>query len=173
MNNPYDLTKLIASNSKITEKKQYRPDVITPDEKKQLLVGYEKLSHDKWLQLFPGSHIRYMRKDGEMRKGGYVRYVDIDNQNLYLSTFPLDIPNAKGWKLPLDGVAEIWVVSKHNTKIPTTSCSNDLREDLISLKEDVKQLKIEIQRITNQQKRILRHVETRLNRIEDNLNRFK
>jgi len=152
MSNPFDLTKLI-SGAGLVEKKQYKPDVITSNEKKQLLVGYEKLPQEKWLQIFPGSHIRYIRKDGEMRKGGYVRYIDANNKFLYISTAPIDT-NAKGWKLPLNGVAEIWIMNDKRNAVQYSQPA-DIREEISSIKDDIQQIKLEIQRVTNQQKRII------------------
>lgn len=163
--NPFDLTKLIASGN-IVEKQQYRPDIITSEEKKQLLVGYNKLPYEKWLQIYPGSHIRYVRKDGEMRKGGYIRYIDPEGKYFYITSAPIDIGNAKGWKLPLSGVAEIWIINKNiPVKNNHSNFTDDVNSDIALIKDDIQQLKLEIQRITNDQKRILNLISRSIKRI--------
>jgi hypothetical protein len=160
--NPFDLTKLISTN-KLIEKQKYKPDVYTTEEQKEMLKNYIKVPNEKWLELPIGTNIRYIRKDGEMRKGGYIQYIDPNGD--FMSISAINVSNGKHWRLPLNGVAEIWKFTFNKV----TPFSNDTQEMLLSLKEEIRQLKIEIQRVMNQQKRIIKSVgvnAVRLDRIE-------
>jgi hypothetical protein len=181
--NPFDLTKLI-TNGGLIEKHKYKPEVFTTEEQKEMLKGFELVPRNKWAALEVGTHIRYLRKDGEMRKGGYIRYVDPNGEFLSVSLTELN-QQSKSWKLPLSGVAQIWRES-NSTDLPATShgktiapnsssanlrtqVNSDVMEAIAAIKEDIRQLKIEIQRVMNQQKRIIKSVginAVRLDRIE-------
>jgi hypothetical protein len=167
-NNPFDLTKLI-SNDKLIEKQKYKADVYTLEEQKQMLKNYTKIPREKWLEIPIGSNIRYIRKDGEMRKGGYIQYIDPNGQ--FMSISAINVSNGKHWKLPLNGVQEIWKYTGETlNKDILPNKPDDTQEIILSLKEEIRQLKIEIQRVMNQQKRIIKSIgvnAVRLDRIEN------
>jgi hypothetical protein len=170
MNNPYDLTRLLAGGQLI-EKKKYSPEIFTKLEQKQMLATYKQVAKKYWTKLPLGTHIRYIRKDGEMRKGGYIRYNDPHGQFISLSLTQLDQPQTKFWKLPLNGVAELWCEPLNkSTQVHTNTVNDsDTAEQINTLKEDIRQLKLEIQRVMNQQKRIIKSVginAVRLDKIE-------
>lgn len=171
--NPFDLTKLI-SNTGLIQKHTYKPEVFTTEEQKEMLRGFQLVPRDKWLELPVGTHIRYIRKDGEMRKGGYIRYIDPAGAFMSISLTELN-QQSKNWKLPLNGVAQIWratgevILTNIPPKNREPAINSDAMEEIASLKEDIRQLKIEIQRVMNQQKRIIKSVginAVRLDRIE-------
>lgn len=148
--NPFDLTKMVAGKD-IVEKRKRKVGIITSTEKARLLEGYSKVAPDKWLKLPVGSHIRYLRKDGEMRKGGYIRL--ITDGTIFLSNMPdIGVSNGTGWAVRPATVSEIWVLGK-----PAYSASNmvDTDERLASIEDDLNQIKTDIQNIINQQKRIV------------------
>ena len=149
MDNPFDLTKLI-STDKIIEKKIYKPNIISDEEKTKLLENYEKVPHDKWLQLQQGAHIRYLRKDGDMRKGGFIKYTDPSGSFIYIVNTPYESATTKGWRINLDTIDTIWAIK---TNIPKNI--NNIDEKIANIEDDIRQLKLEIQRVTNQQKRII------------------
>jgi hypothetical protein len=179
--NPYDLTKLVTMGGLI-EKHKYKPEVFTGEEQKEMLRGFERVPKESWAALAVGTFIRYIRKDGEMRKGGYIRYVDPAGEFMSVSLTP-PAQQSKTWRLPLNGVAQIWrslgpviegVVMRTQAQArpqlaAATTVPTDLAETVAALKEDIRQLKIEIQRVMNQQKRIIKSVgvnAVRLDRIE-------
>jgi hypothetical protein len=165
--NPFDLTKLISTN-KLIEKQKYKPEVYTTEEQQEMLKNYIKVPREKWLVLPIGINIRYIRKDGEMRKGGYIQYIDPNGE--FMSISAINVSNGKHWRLPLNGVAEIWKFTSNKPPNETPTISNDIQEVISSLKEEIRQLKIEIQRVMNQQKRIIKSVgvnAVRLDRIEN------
>jgi hypothetical protein len=110
--------------------------------------------------------------------------VDPNGEFLSVSLTELN-QQSKSWKLPLNGVAQIWRES-NSTDLPATShgktiapnsssanlrtqVNSDVMEAIAAIKEDIRQLKIEIQRVMNQQKRIIKSVginAVRLDRIE-------
>lgn len=173
-NNPFDLTKLVVAGG-LVEKQKYKPDTYTTEEQKEMLRDYVKVAREQWLQLPIGTNIRYIRKDGEMRKGGFIQYIDPEGK--FMSISVINVANGKHWRLPLDGVAEIWKsnlgakIAAVNASVSATTAAapTDIQEILAALKEEIRQLKIEIQRVMNQQKRIIKGVHTnamRLDRIE-------
>lgn len=173
--NPFDLTKLIPTGG-LVEKQGYRPEIFTTDEQKNMLKDFKLVPKEKWLQLQIGTQIRYIRKDGEMRKGGYIQYIDPKGEFMSISLTEIDQRQSKHWRLPLNGVAEIWCADANASaaasfqKMSSAPTSNpDINETIASIKEDIRQLKIEIQRVMNQQKRIIKSVginAVRLDRIE-------
>jgi hypothetical protein len=172
-NNPFDLTKLVKTGG-LVEKQKYKPESYNTEEKKNMLKGFERVPNTKWLQLPIGTCIRYIRKDGDMRKGGYIKYIDPNGEFMSISLTSLDQPQSKHWRLPLSGVSELWkATSSSSHDVPSQASisvvSNDKDEQIASLKEDIRQLKIEIQRVMNQQKRIIKSVGAnamRINSIE-------
>jgi hypothetical protein len=177
--NPYDLTKLVTMGGLI-EKHKYKPEVFTGEEQKEMLRGFERVPKESWTMLAVGTFIRYIRKDGEMRKGGYIRYIDPAGEFMSVSLTP-PAQQSKTWRLPLSGVAQIWrslgpvvdgvvMQTQVRTRQPQPAAmSTDLADTVAALKEDIRQLKIEIQRVMNQQKRIIKSVgvnAVRLDRIE-------
>jgi len=173
--NPYDLTKLVTMGGLI-EKHKYKPEVFTGEEQKEMLRGFELVPKDSWTMLAVGTFIRYIRKDGEMRKGGYIRYIDPAGEFMSVSLTP-PAQQSKTWRLPLSGVAQIWrslspvamQTQMQARKSQPATASTDLTDTVAALKEDIRQLKIEIQRVMNQQKRIIKSVgvnAVRLDRIE-------
>lgn len=161
--NPFDLTKLVAADSLVENSKQ-KMETYTPDEQKDMLKDYVCVPRNKWLQLEIGTRIRYIRNNGEIRKGGFIQYIDKKNEYLMVSTFMSGI-NVKYWKLPISGVSEIWRAK--NSKPPSgdhpiltpmrdkQTLLVDKDKEILTLKEDIRQLKIEIQRVMDQQKRII------------------
>ncbi len=147
--NDFDLTKMVAG--RVTEKHKRKPPIITSSEKARLLQGYSKVAPDKWMKLPIGSHIRYMRKDGEMRKGGYIRL--ITDGAIFLSNMPdIGVSNGTGWAVRPAMVSEIWVLGKPAF---SSSAMIDADERLTSIEDDIAQIKTDLQNITNQQKRIV------------------
>jgi hypothetical protein len=190
--NPFDLTQFV-SGGKLTEKSKYKPEIYTATEWRDMLQGYEKVSPGEWAQISVGTHIRYVRKDGEMRKGGFIKYADPNGKFLSISSADTNVnSNAPHWKLPLDGVAEIWKImdgahvrststtsthtATHSSAGPpaTHSSANgptSIQESINRINNEIEQLKGEIQRVLNQQKRIIKSIRInamRLERIEKN-----
>jgi hypothetical protein len=154
--NPFDLTKLVVAGG-LVEKHKYKPDTYTPEEKKDMLNGFVRVPREKWLQLEIGAHIRYERKTGDMRKGGYVQYIDPKGEYIMVSVSNVGY-QSRGWKLPLVGVSEIWR-ERATASVPTSNVVPTIIDDkdkhIAALEEDIRKLKIEIQRVMDQQKRII------------------
>ena len=64
-------------NKKTQEKKVYEKKTHTPENIRELLIGYAEVSPSQWKDIPIISHIRYVKKDGTFVRGGFV----INNDN--------------------------------------------------------------------------------------------
>ena len=66
----FDLKKLVSNSGNDVEIKTSSNNV---NEQNRLLKGYRQISNVEWVNLKQADHIRYLRKDGNFRKGGYIK----------------------------------------------------------------------------------------------------
>lgn len=155
--NIFDLTKL----APVEIQKEVEPisKKITVVDQEKLLKNYEILPRDKWDTLIIGDHIRYLRKDGMFRRGGYYKgaHITQDGKNegkpyIKLSTSPMY--NIKTWTVPHSDLENIYK-KKTNGVIQLTKSSMDNSETIEYLTKSVDQLKIDMLKSSNEQKRII------------------
>jgi len=129
----------------------------------KLLVGYELVNPELWDKLLLDTHIRYLRTDGNMRAGGYVKSVvhtlDLEgNDTIKIELSPSLAPTAKSWSIYKNNIDKLW--KKSNSAItPQVDYSGEiannkktidyLKKDLESTKRELQQVKNDLQRTIN------------------------
>jgi hypothetical protein len=156
--NIYDLSNLNIINNDIEIKKE---NTKTLDEKK-LLKGYIEVPQNEWDTIVQGLHIRYLRKDGAFRRGGFVKNSWIGASGKYKDKKVLQLGNsmsykATKWTIVLDDINKIW---KNNNNIYTMPNDNKdtinlNKESITYLNNKVDQLIIDIAKINNEQQRLV------------------
>jgi ribosomal protein S16 len=97
----------------------------------KLLQGYREVSRSEWSKIKAGVHIRYMRKDGSFKKGGYViahgtRTVDgKDIRSIGLAFTPRSM--FVKFQINLDTIERIWAEKKEIGQ-PTKTVEERLKE---------------------------------------------
>lgn len=129
----------------------------------KLLVGYEIVNPESWDKLLLNTHVRYLRTDGNMRAGGYVKSVvhtvDLEGKDTIKIELSASLaPNSKSWGIYAGSIRKLW--KKTNMAAPTTvdysgEIANNkktieyLRNDLESTKRELQQVKNDLQRTIN------------------------
>jgi hypothetical protein len=163
--NMFDLTSIIGIQ-KEQEIKQMATTVST-DEQKNLLIDYEEISSEKWDSIQQHTHIRYLRKDGSFRRGGYVKnvwvgiYGNTKGKKCIQIATSLSFKAAK-WTVCFDDIEKIWqqkeflINSKKNIIAPeVNTILQSNKESIEYLTRTVEQLKIDIAKINNEQSRMV------------------
>jgi hypothetical protein len=87
----------------------------TPDKVEELLENYEEVPRVGWPDISIGTHLRYVKKDGEFKPGGFVR-VKKHNQFI-LENVPFGSkaanPNYTQWSMYFDNINKIFVKDKN------------------------------------------------------------
>jgi hypothetical protein len=169
--NIFDLTKL--APNEIQQEVDSTVKKISPDEQVSLLKNYQILPTNEWDNLVSGDHIRYLRKDGSFRRGGYFKgsWVSKNTKNLgkkfiQLSTSPTF--NFKTWTITFGDIEKIYIKKNRqinqqtnnqqtnnqqtNNQPQTINAQNENIEYLI---KTVDQLKIDMIKASNEQTRII------------------
>lgn len=164
--NIFDLTKL--APIELDHELQQTSTIITIDEQNKLLEEYDELPCEEWGNLTLNDCVRYLRKDGSFRKGGYFKNSWIGSfgkQNgkkcMQLSSAP-HFKSAK-WTVCYNDLDKLWV--KKNNQICTSNPTavdpelkniiNAQQETIEYMSKSVEQLKIDMLKINNEQKRII------------------
>ena len=170
--NIFDLTKLIPiENSEELKKESSK---IQQLDQNKLLNGYTEVPRADWDKIPKQTHIRYLRKDGNFRKGGYVLTSWIDAYGKNKGKNSLQLANnlsyrATKWSIVLEVIDKIWQKNKSanipisNESYSTASNStNNLQhivtehtESIEQIRKTVDLLKTDLVIITNEQKRII------------------
>lgn len=155
--NIFDLTKL--APVEIQKEVESIAKKITVVDQEKLLKNYEILPRDLWDTLIIGDHIRYLRKDGMFRRGGYYKgsHITQDGKNegkTYIKLSPSPMYNIKAWTVPHDDLEKIYK-KKTNGVTQITKSSVDNSETIEYLTKSVDQLKIDMLKSSNEQKRII------------------
>ncbi len=156
--NIFDLSKILASTNNDIE--------VTNDSNKKtndLLVGYKLLDPSEWDKIPYKSHIRYMRTDGELKKGGYVmatvHTTDLEGK----PTIKIDLvsgflPKAIKWSIYKGNINKIWVKIESAEQTSQTTPQIDLtpiKADIVFCKQSIEQINKKLQQMENENKRIL------------------
>lgn len=161
--NIFDLTKLVAIQNEEQIKKE--TPAISSDKQAQLLIDYEELPKTEWESIPKTIHIRYLRKDGKFRSGGYVRNIWIDAYGKHKGRKCIQLASAIAYKAPkwsicIDDIDKIWKKSGFDN-IAQPSPSVDISgiktntESITYLTNSLEQLKINMTRLQNEQRRTL------------------
>ena len=168
--NIFDLTKLVSMENE-EELKKTSTEISSGDQDK-LLENYVEVPQEDWDKIPKKTHIRYLRKDGNFRRGGFVRanYVSSYGDNKGKKSIQLasnmSYTKAAKWTISLDEIDKIWKknisdISGSSGNITDTQI-NDMNNtiknntELIEhLTKVVEQLKIDNARISNDQTRLL------------------
>lgn len=118
----------------------------------KLLQGYTEVDKSMWDKLPYKTHIRYLRTDGTMRKGGYIKGVTQTTDKSNKDTFKFDLvsnflPGAISWQLYAGSVEKIWKKDSNDIMpqqdIPDLS---DIKDDMSFCKQQIALLAKEIQK---------------------------
>jgi hypothetical protein len=112
--NIFDLTKMAPTVKNIEVKST---NIITPNEQDDLLKEYIELPREKWDKIDPRIHVRYLRKDGIFRKGGYLlahytKCIDDECQKSIHLAYTLDNYTSNKWYVYLNSIEKIWIKQK-------------------------------------------------------------
>lgn len=128
---------------------------------KELLKGYDEIPRAKWEEIEPNTHVRYLRKDGKFRKGGYVVSVSKVSSGRYKGSTTMTLRhsfgNGKTWNLPCDNVKKIWAKEHHGASangVPSKDLA-DMKSTLEYLKGKVDSIEVTQQQQANEQSRIV------------------
>jgi hypothetical protein len=166
--NIFDLTKLIPIEKEEEIKKSY--SVITEADREKLLAGYSEVDKNEWDTIAMNSHIRYLRKDGAFRRGGYVKghwigtYGPKKGKNCIQMINNLSGYKPTTWNVCVDDITTIWLREDAPKNIGdnidninglSTSTASEQSESIEFLTRQIEQLKIDMTRMNNEQKRII------------------
>ena len=165
--NVFDLTKIVKGSNQEEVKKSFtkNPSNTKVIDMPTLLLGYTEANPNDWDSIENGSSIRYMRKDGNFRKGGIVKTktigTDVKEGAVCLHLASGYGPFSKSWIIYLNDIDKIWVrPSKKKQKSEghktMDNIPNTYADDISHLKKQVEQLKIDIVNMNNEQKRIIK-----------------
>lgn len=157
--NIFDLTQ-IGNRVADIQAEHIRP-IITPVNRAELLTDYTSVDSHNWINIQPGTHIRYLRQDGEFRKGGFINDVTETQDKEGNNTLRFDLvsdykPTAIKWSLFGSSIDKIWAKLPIEVQQPTpvpTSVINELKQELKICKETIQMLQKEVQKINNEQMR--------------------
>ena len=163
--NIFDLSKIVSNTNDIE---------ISGDEvsESSLLVGYEPVDPKEWANLSPRTHIRYLNKDGTMRRGGFVSKIwskkDLKGNAYILIDLVANYgKNSSKWSISSTKVEKIWRKEGSDyedvtvNSVPTAAKGvdsqvlKDLGDDIEYCKKSIQHITIEIQKIKNEQTRTL------------------
>jgi hypothetical protein len=152
-NNIFDLSQMVTKNNDV----EVKTNVITTQERNDMLIGYREILKQNWENIPVGSHIRYQNKDGSFRKGGYVKAVWKEGTN----KIKIDLVsgynyNAFAWSINLTKIDKIWQkdIQQQAPRVNSDEL-NDLREEIQQMKKEINLLKIEIKKTYNELQRTI------------------
>lgn len=158
--NPFDLTRLLGDSK---PSKPYNPSTkasYSDSQIAKLLEGYREVPKEDRRTMTEGIHIRYRKKDGSFKRGGFVvrNYVSNKEESKGASMLRLKsstYPDAKEWSVNLDNVQDLWETTKFNPRPSMETVTGGIKQTTDSLKNRVEQLSIEVSHLANEQKRII------------------
>jgi len=160
--NIFDLTAIVGIQNEEEIKK--KSALITEDEQKKLLIEYVEVNKEEWSAIPNNTHIRYLRKDGAFRRGGFIKNSWIGASGISKDKKCLQLAGtmnfkASKWTICLDDIEKIW---KKNRNEPDQKNIIDMQNIVKTnaetneyLVKSVEQLKIDVVHLSNEQKRIV------------------
>jgi hypothetical protein len=156
--NIYDLSTLADIENDIEIKKKENTKI----DRDKLLIGYDEVPQVEWESLTKGVHIRYLRKNGFFRKGGFIKdvWIGLSGENKGKNVIRLCNNmsyKAVIWTITFDQIDKIW-----KKKINIYTMPSDNKGVIDSNKESIEylttrldQFAIDISKINNEQQRIV------------------
>lgn len=165
--NIFDLTKLAPIELDHEIKKT--SSLINIDDQNKLLNGFVELLRDDWNNLTVNDYIRYLRKDGSFRRGGYFRNSWVGSYGKNKGKKCIQISSTRSfkstsWSICLDDIDKLWkcdenigVAATGEKKIDSILQEkiNTHEETIQYMSKSIEQLKIDLLKINNEQKRII------------------
>jgi hypothetical protein len=174
--NIFDLSKL--APIELDHEIQKSSSIITIDDQVKLLVGFNELPKSDWGTLKMNDFVRYLRKDGSFRRGGYFKNAWAGTYGKNNGKECIQLSSSKSfkgntWSVCHDDIDKIW--KNADTQIKGASVNNtssngqdpknidpEILENISKNQESVEymtksmeQIKIDILKINNEQKRII------------------
>lgn len=161
--NIFDLTALVGIQNEQEMKKN--TNIITPEEQQKMLKNYSEVESTEWDTIPISTHIRYLRKDGSFRVGGFVKNSWIGLYGASKGKKCLQLSSSQDyksnkWSICLNDIEKIW--KKNTNDLSEKNSILELKNNIQSYKENidylirtVEQNKIDISKINNEQTRII------------------
>jgi len=156
--NIYDLSALANVENDIEIKKKENSKM----DREQLLKGYDEVPQSEWKSLAYGIHIRYLRKDGLFRKGGFVKNTWVGLTGVNKGKNVIQMCNnmsykAVKWVISLDKLDKIWKKKNNMYTMPVDNKGviDSNKESIEYLRTKVDQFSVDIAKINNEQQRIV------------------
>jgi hypothetical protein len=156
--NVYDLSTLVDVENDIEIKKKENTKI----DRDKLLKGYEEVPRTKWDSMTHGDHIRYLRKDGLFRKGGFIKntWVGLSGINKGKNVIQLCNNmsyNAIKWTIQFDNLDKIWKKKNNIYSMPADNKDviDSNKESIEYMKTKLEQFSVDIAKINNEQQRIV------------------
>jgi hypothetical protein len=149
--NIYDLSAIIGKNEDVEVKRQ----TISDGDIDTYLIGYTQVPNSEWKNLKYYDHIRYLRKDGSFRRGGYIKNIWLapDEGKIRLELSSGTGYGSRSWNLGLQSVEKIW--RKDGAAESATVDLTEINTKIENLEQVCANLTKEIVRMNNEQKRVL------------------
>ena len=174
--NIFDLSKL--APIELDHEIQKSSSIITIDDQVKLLVGFNELPKSDWGTLKMNDFVRYLRKDGSFRRGGYFKNAWTGTYGKNNGKECIQLSSSKTfkgntWSVCHDDIDKIW--KNADTVIKGSSVNNTSnngqesknidpeilenisknQESIEYMSKSMEQIKIDILKINNEQKRII------------------
>ncbi len=167
--NIFDLTKLV----EIQHEEQVKKDalLVSPEDQARMLTGYDEVPRSEWDTIPKDFHVRYLRKDGNFRRGGYVRNTWISASGKRKGSTCIQLAGssnfkATSWVVCFDDIDKLW---KKNANAQPQQVANAVpaqamadvsgiktnTESIEYLTKSIDQIKINMTRLQNEQTRIV------------------
>lgn len=158
--NIFDLHAIIPETKEIET--STKSTLITEQDRAGLLANYEEVPREQWTDLPIKIHIRYLRKDGTFRRGGFVKNIWASVNKAGTEVFQMSSSlsyNSKTWRVPFSSISKVWKSKKFNKtadveKIAKSTTTNT--EQIEYLTKSVEQLRIDLTKLSNEQARIVK-----------------
>lgn len=109
----------------------------TPEKIKELLEHYNEVPLSGWNDIPIGSHVRYLKKDGDFKPGGFIRAKKSGIfilENLPFSSKAIN-PNYIHWTMHFDNTAKVFLKEKNNSVANVQPIINHETHNVIPLTE--------------------------------------
>jgi len=131
------------------------PKKSMPHDMDKLLEGYVEVKQADWHNLPRGSHIRYLRKDGQFKPGGYIFSIDVRVENnyeqIYLALSWSKTARFAKFAINLDTIEKIWrstsIVPVASAGVTSAASGCACQSKLAKLEKDVEQLQIYFEKL--------------------------
>jgi hypothetical protein len=163
--NMFDLNKLPDIEDDYEIKKS--ASIISTIDQNKLLEGCVEIPRDQWDDLKYHDFVKYLRKDGCFRKGGYFKNSWVGNYGKTKDKKCIQLASSKNfkstmWTICHDVVDKMWktkdveINNTHNTMSPEImTMINEHNESIVYLSTSMNNIKTEMSRLNNEQKRII------------------